>query len=396
MNWLSVYAINLTCIIFIGTLGIYLRREAYPLNGRSFNILVLTNFLAIMIEVLQIVRMELQSPCFISSLSLGIGLLLSYVLLYNALHLLSRTLHMQELSRLTVKGPRYSLSQPTQSHRPNFLQRSKKYLKRWSIIQTGLLITLYVVMYLIDSRYQTEMSCNISLSPLAIIILAWFVFYLVGLLVVSIALSRLPNDGFFIQPELLSISGICLLAAILLGGLYLGGLITLKTSALGLIQIWITILFFLSTVVPMLATFKPETPPESPNIITSESLQDVLAKPESKSCFFDFLQTEFSAENLLFYDQVSHWLNLSQTQHEESTLRDAQGIYERFIGPAAIHEINLEATKKRRLQQALEHTSVPDLRVELTLARDEIYSLMEQDSYRRFQSKSQIHIPASP
>lgn len=113
----------------------------------------------------------------------------------------------------------------------------------------------------------------------------------------------------------------------------------------------------------------------------AESLNALLASQTGVSVFGAFLRSEFSEENLQFYQACEQYRHSS---NNFSLQRRAKDICAMYIQPGAPREVNLDSKTRDltiQLLQAPSHTS-------LSHAQKRIYSLLDTDCYPRFLQSS--------
>ncbi|XP_044066055.1 regulator of G-protein signaling 19 isoform X2 [Siniperca chuatsi] len=120
----------------------------------------------------------------------------------------------------------------------------------------------------------------------------------------------------------------------------------------------------------------------------SQSFDKLMRNPAGRNVFREFLRTEYSEENMLF------WLaceDLKQEINKSAIEEKARSIYEDYISILSPKEVSLDARVRevinRRIQDPTPHAFED--------AQLQIYTLMHRDSYPRFLSsniyKSLIH-----
>ncbi|KAG8003017.1 Regulator of G-protein signaling 17, partial [Nibea albiflora] len=120
----------------------------------------------------------------------------------------------------------------------------------------------------------------------------------------------------------------------------------------------------------------------------SQSFDKLMRNPAGRNVFREFLRTEYSEENMLF------WLACEDLKQEinKSTIEEkARSIYEDYISILSPKEVSLDARVRevinRKMQDPTPHAFED--------AQLQIYTLMHRDSYPRFLSsniyKSLIH-----
>nr|XP_045017154.1 regulator of G-protein signaling 11 isoform X2 [Jaculus jaculus] len=106
------------------------------------------------------------------------------------------------------------------------------------------------------------------------------------------------------------------------------------------------------------------------------SFRELLDDPMGRAHFMDFLQKEFSAENLSFWEACEELRFGGQSQ--VPILVDT--VYQQFLAPGAAHWVNIDS---RTMERTLEGLHQPH-RYVLDAAQLHIYMLMKKDSYPRF------------
>uniref|UniRef100_A0A4X1UL98 Regulator of G protein signaling 11 n=2 Tax=Sus scrofa TaxID=9823 RepID=A0A4X1UL98_PIG len=106
------------------------------------------------------------------------------------------------------------------------------------------------------------------------------------------------------------------------------------------------------------------------------SFRELLEDPVGRAHFMGFLGTEFSAENLSFWEACEELRHGGQAQ--VPALLDA--VYQQFLAPGAARWVNIDS---RTMEQTLVGLGRPHRHV-LDDAQLHIYMLMKKDSYPRF------------
>jgi len=368
MEWLAGYAIGLLLATFLGLLGISIQRDRYPLRGRHIQALQWMHGCCLGLETIQLARLLMDIPCWLSTLSLGLGVWISLLAIYRAIHFILRNLHASKQA----------------NQHEMYLYRRNLFLVLLS--EAVALVGIYTVIYVFDDRYQTSRLCDVSFSPLAVILVIWFCLHLLVLFRLSLKLFHLPADGLYLRYELLSTAGCSMAAGVIISVVHLTNLWDQETTGIALVHVLGTVFVVHSSVMPILASFYISYQTEELNSRSEStlSLANILERPESRSQFKDFLDYEFSGENLQFYELLTSWLNLA------GNLVEARQIYETFLGIEATQEVNLSSRQRKQIYEALETENHETITTAFTAARNSIFNLMEQDSFRRFQSKQKI------
>lgn len=113
----------------------------------------------------------------------------------------------------------------------------------------------------------------------------------------------------------------------------------------------------------------------------SQSFDKLLRNPAGRNVFREFLRTEYSEENLLF------WLaceDLKEEVNRRSVEEKARSIYEDYVSVLSPREVSLDA----RVREAIVRRMQEPTSLTFEDAQLQIYTLMHRDSYPRFLSSS--------
>ncbi|KAF7668451.1 hypothetical protein LDENG_00012040 [Lucifuga dentata] len=108
------------------------------------------------------------------------------------------------------------------------------------------------------------------------------------------------------------------------------------------------------------------------------SFEKLLEDPTGVQYFTDFLRSEVSAENILFWQACEKFQKIPITCLEELKAT-ARFIYKTYLCESAPYSVNIDDTAKTE-EKDLEHPT-PDM---FNKAQAQIFKLMKMDSYRRF------------
>ncbi|KAE8610445.1 hypothetical protein XENTR_v10012126 [Xenopus tropicalis] len=108
-----------------------------------------------------------------------------------------------------------------------------------------------------------------------------------------------------------------------------------------------------------------------------ESFSHLLRSKEGRSTFHGFLQTEFSEENLEFWEACEDY---KKTRWVKRLPSKAQGIFQEFLLIGSPKEVNIDHRARELIYQKM---AVP-CRNCFDAAQEQIRILMEKDSYPRF------------
>jgi len=229
-------------------------------------------------------------------------------------------------------------------------------------------------------------------------------------LAVKLKIDRYHGDTLWIQSELM-ICGIVAFIMLLFWGIVtnVGALRSVNDGGFPITStichVVDLICFLVSVVYPTVLTYSWSPKTRKPSIGADDitTVEEALKKPDLMKNYLDFLAMEFSVENILFYDAV-HLLNLKYQNLEGSSpgrlrlrqhsiseglsrsvsvrsllegnsaeskrvdsdspdtmppteadfIRDARTIYEEFLVPGALLEVNLPYTSKARIAELLD------------------------------------------
>ncbi|KAI3413256.1 hypothetical protein GPALN_010754 [Globodera pallida] len=116
-----------------------------------------------------------------------------------------------------------------------------------------------------------------------------------------------------------------------------------------------------------------------------QSFEALLAHKYGFLLFREFLQSEFSEENLEFWLECEEFKRMKTGK--KSTAQKANQIFDNFVRELAPKEVNLDSQTRLATQAAL---AVVPLRTEMfTMAQHKIEQLMAKDSYPRFLKSEQ-------
>eukprot|EP00924_Labyrinthula_sp_SR-Ha-C_P015534 snap_masked-scaffold_4-processed-gene-2.9-mRNA-1 protein AED:1.00 eAED:1.00 QI:0/0/0/0/1/1/2/0/470 len=117
------------------------------------------------------------------------------------------------------------------------------------------------------------------------------------------------------------------------------------------------------------------------------TFHDLLRNEEGMKYFKAHLLFEFSSENLDFYITAKNWKdNYDSVASWEKRKKYAKNIYNRWLSPKGVSPVNVGFFITKKVEKNL----LNDLHVRKDLfdeALDEVYLLMERDSFGRFQAK---------
>ncbi|GFO30557.1 regulator of G-protein signaling 12 [Plakobranchus ocellatus] len=107
------------------------------------------------------------------------------------------------------------------------------------------------------------------------------------------------------------------------------------------------------------------------------NFQNLLSDPVGIEIFTEFLQREFSEENIIFWKACEQYRQLKDEQQRKA---QAQDIYSRYLSNRASDPVNVDSVARSHTEQFLESPTT----IMFDVAQHQIFQLMRQDSYSRF------------
>lgn len=110
----------------------------------------------------------------------------------------------------------------------------------------------------------------------------------------------------------------------------------------------------------------------------SKSFKKLMDSHLGQQVFTNFLETEYSDENMMFYHACEDF-----KAEKKSVKRQimAKEMYAMFLQPSAPLEVNVDSKARKNLLSRIIENPSKDLFDE---AQGQVYSLMEKDCFRRF------------
>lgn len=109
----------------------------------------------------------------------------------------------------------------------------------------------------------------------------------------------------------------------------------------------------------------------------SFSIQELIKDAAGREHFLHFLEKEFSAENLKFWEACQHLKQVPQKDVDETVQR----IYSEYLSPGATDPVNVDSRVADIVRRSIDHQMD---RYCLDEAEDHIFKLMKNDSYSRY------------
>uniref|UniRef100_A0A672KQQ9 Regulator of G-protein signaling 14-like n=1 Tax=Sinocyclocheilus grahami TaxID=75366 RepID=A0A672KQQ9_SINGR len=100
--------------------------------------------------------------------------------------------------------------------------------------------------------------------------------------------------------------------------------------------------------------------------------------PDCKRVSQEFLKSEVSAENILFYQACEKFKKIPPTRLEELK-KEARSINDSFLSESSLHAVNIDDTAQ--MEESTLETPTPNM---FDKAQAQIFKLMKMDSYTRF------------
>ncbi|XP_067086805.1 regulator of G-protein signaling 4-like [Osmerus mordax] len=113
-----------------------------------------------------------------------------------------------------------------------------------------------------------------------------------------------------------------------------------------------------------------------------ESFNNVMNSEDGRTVFADFLKSEFSQENMEFWNACEDY---KKTPLNKMAAK-AKQIYEQFVEADSPNEVNLDSATREETKQNLQSAGPSCFHD----AQIKIFTLMEKDSYRRFLCSKRI------
>ncbi|KAJ6245794.1 regulator of g protein signaling [Anaeramoeba flamelloides] len=250
---------------------------------------------------------------------------------------------------------------------------SDKHLLRWLYLLCFGLFAFGLYRQFIDERnYPDRYGC--ATTETAIISLSAFFGPFLALIIFSIWFLRSIRDEFNINKELKIITFVWIVTIV--PYLVLSYIGNVTVSAL-LSVYYNAITYIVSDVHPLYLSYIGAERIKVPSSSILSSLDNVLKDEHAHDAFKDFLVQEFSVENILFWDEVEDFKKLAE---RDEIKERARYIYDKYIDPSSVFEVNLDSNDKEQIKKSLKKTTI-DMYNE---PQNSIFDLMESDSWPRF------------
>lgn len=143
--------------------------------------------------------------------------------------------------------------------------------------------------------------------------------------------------------------------------------------------VWCSLLFFIQSYSQVFTTLYVNSKMD----IRAVSLFRLLENVELRDMFDDYLASEFSIENLRFWDRAIHWKSVYQQTPPDECQRRARELYRLFIQRDAAMALNLSGFHVRMLKEAFDTAAATILpNTVFDEALKECFKLMNDGLYR--------------
>eukprot|EP00808_Paulinella_micropora_P013641 g13497.t1 len=208
-------------------------------------------------------------------------------------------------------------------------------------------------------------------------------------------LHKFGSDNFFLKTEMLLVllsAAVCILAIV--ATQLLGAQPEVSSLILGL---FFHLVHIISLVLPAWKAHKEVH--YLKNYKSDDiSLATCLGTEVGMEAFAEFLESEFSSENLCFWravEQLRKRLEVEEKPDWTEIMAELATMYERFLDANAAYQVNISSKQKQTAKDnlvtvlSLHQTEPTEIEKEqvsqvFQAAQTEVFNLMEQDSFRRF------------
>ncbi|MES1918757.1 G-protein signaling regulator protein [Bonamia ostreae] len=242
-------------------------------------------------------------------------------------------------------------------------------------------LTTPIILFLAfkDNVYDTFYSCYLNFKE---VFYVYSVIALDSVFIIFIGYKILSyNDSLNIKQELIYSGCVCitgLLLEILLMETNFS-IITVNTT----IMLVTFLLRIIIAVFPIVKSFDEQRiilTNKNSSLSPKKRLKILFENPVNKALFKKHLQSEFSVENILFYDAVQD-MKRKESKYSEEDLRKAiDFIYIKYVEPNADFQVNISSKQRKNVQNKID---VLDSTI-FDAAAEEIFTLMAVDSLPRF------------
>ncbi|KAJ5078349.1 electron carrier/ protein disulfide oxidoreductase [Anaeramoeba ignava] len=128
----------------------------------------------------------------------------------------------------------------------------------------------------------------------------------------------------------------------------------------------------------------PQSQPEDQNIVIDfDTLEQLLEIPQANEYFKEFLSQQLNQENIIFYNEIREF---QQLQDPKKLEKWSISIYEKYIKPESIFEINIDSKSRAEITQKIKNREFStDI---FNKAKNIILTLMEHNAFMPFKTSS--------
>jgi hypothetical protein len=374
--------------MFVGVVIFWSNRKVKPIQGRYPGLVMFSDFIVGMFVFLLCVQRFVPD-----SFSCSLSILAGHFFLLSIFHTyLTRVWLLVfdfTLQKLKVSGLDLSDEKVRQS---NFFLRFQSRYRDFRLLFAVTFIATAILMIpaiIRSSAFpavisQSNLSCKRDYADIIIVI--YILCYVIAFVSLAFYL-RTVQENFYIKAELRGVAVVGLISAIIwIALIYLQKKdFSASTLVLVLIGLWA---FSTSTFMPWYFTLE-RTKKQAATIGADNfpDLKSVLAHPQALIKFTEFLQREFSIENLQFYTEVQAFKKLDPTASNVKAIKSHSSmIIKIYVAPGCVSQVNLDykvVDDLIKANTALANGGDIDLNF-YDHAADAIFSLMERDSFPRF------------
>lgn len=412
---LIVFCAILSVLLIVGSVYCYQRRDMYPFKGRYIPPLIATNVFMFLLIIDQLVvnrplGLNIPFPCglhaiFVATSFIGIGVtytIRAWLLLFRCkvheAYVRRRKNNDRSAEEVKLVDENWYTTNVNRM-RPKFLVQLAALDYIVSIVST--MIGFWAMDWdqhgsILDGDWPTTELADCPGCPDGARVWAFIIFFIIihclVLVYLAIKLRSVYADGLMIRKEFI-VTGAGVVA---IGCLY--GVLTLIFSlsnikvGMGpfLGAIGLGILLGGSTFMPLWYSYVEERQKEEDDRII-EGLREVIQKKQQRDALLEFLKSEFSTENLFFYEDAGKLIS----DIDSITLMDLRNkstdIFYNFVEDEADQQINIPSAIRAAIKikcAASDNWTENDREEVANLFREaqkEVFKLMEKDSFVRWQ-----------
>lgn len=411
---LILCCIILLILMIIGSILCYQRRDMYPFKGRYIPPLIGTNFFMflLIIDAILVNRplgLTIPFPCglhaiFVATSFIGIGVtytIRAWLLLFRC------KVHEAYVHQRKNERPAEEVKLVDQNwYTTNVHRMRPKFLVQVASMDyiVGILSTMIGFWTLdrdphgaiLDGNWDDIKNKDCPGCPSGAKVWGFIIFFIVlhCLLLVYLAfkLRSVYADGLMIRKEFM-VTGV---GMVIIGFLY--GVLTLIFNAVDvgfgmgpfLGALGVALLLGGSTFMPLYYSYVAERQKDEDDRII-EGLREVIQKKQQRDALLEFLKSEFSTENLFFYEDAGTLISEIDTISLMDLRNKSTDIFYNFVEDEADQQINIPSGIRANIKikcNAADTWTEGDRDEVAQLfkeAQKEVFKLMEKDSFVRWQ-----------